>query len=94
MENFKTRLRQLRNERGISQNALSQAVGVTRAAVNAWETGKGYPNAYCLHALARYLNVSTDYLLGLKQAYSVDIGNLPPSEREIVLRLITCFKGS
>ena len=94
MENFKTRLKALRSERGISQNILAQAVGVTRAAVNAWEMGKGYPNAYCLCELAKYLNTTTDYLLGLKQEYSVDISMLPPNEKEIVLRLINCFRGS
>jgi len=93
MENFKTKLKALRSERGISQNVLAQALGVTRAAVNAWEMGKGYPNAYCLAALSKYLNVTTDYLLGLTQTYSVDISTLPANEREIVLRLIHCFRG-
>ncbi|MBQ4159949.1 MAG: helix-turn-helix transcriptional regulator [Clostridia bacterium] len=92
MENLKTRLRALRTERGISQNALAQAVGVTRAAVNAWETGRGYPNAYCLVQLSRYLNTTSDYLLGLTNSCSIDISALPQSEREIVLRLVSCFQ--
>ncbi len=91
MENFKERLKQLRTDLGISQSVLAKEIGVTRAAVNAWELGKGYPNVLCLVALARYLNISTDYLLGLNPTYSVDISTMPPSEREIVLRLVSCF---
>ncbi len=91
MENFKTKLKSLRTDRGISQNALAQAIGVTRAAVNAWELGKGYPNAVCLVQLAKYLNVSTDYLLGLTTSCSIDISQMPQNEREIVLRLVSCF---
>lgn len=91
MENFKTKLKQLRADLGISQSMLAQEIGVTRAAVNAWELGKGYPNAYCIVQLSRYLNVSSDYLLGLSQVYSVDISRMPPDEREIVLRLVSCF---
>ncbi len=91
MENFKTRLKNLRIERGISQNALAQSIGLTRAAVNAWEAGKGYPNAYCLAALSKYLNVSADFLLGISSAYTIDISKLPQEEREIVLRLVNCF---
>ncbi len=91
MENFKTKLKQLRGDLGISQSTLAQEIGVTRAAVNAWELGKGYPNTYCLVQLARYFNVSADYLLGLTQTCSVDISRMPQDEREIVLRLVSCF---
>lgn len=91
MEDFKNRLKAMRADRGISQSALAQAVGVTRAAVNAWELGKGYPNALCLVQLAKYLNVSTDYLLGLTSTCTVDISHMPQNEREIVLRLVSCF---
>ncbi len=91
MENFKNRLKAMRADRGISQSALAQAVGVTRAAVNAWELGKGYPNALCLVQLAKYLNVSADYLLGLTSTHTIDISRMPQNEREIVLRLVHCF---
>ena len=91
MENFKDRLKNLRTDLGISQSTLAQQIGVTRAAVNAWELGKGYPNVQCLVGLARYLNVSTDYLLGLSAGCSIDISAMAPSEREIVLKLVSCF---
>lgn len=47
-------LRALREQRGLSQKALGEAVGVSRQAINALETGKHAPSldlAYRLAAL-------------------------------------------
>ena len=41
---MKNRLRALREEHGLSQKALGEAVGVSRQAVNALETGKHSPS--------------------------------------------------
>ena len=59
------RIKQLRQEDGISQRELSQKVGVSPAAIAHWELGDRVPNALAVIKLAEYFQVSTDYLLGV-----------------------------
>lgn len=59
------RLRNLRKEKNIGQNALAKAIHVSNASVSYWETGKQEPCAEAIFKLAVYFNVSADYLLGI-----------------------------
>ena len=52
-----------RRRLGISQEALSEQLGVSPAAVGAYEQGRRSPSAAMLVALSRTLGVSTDFLL-------------------------------
>ena len=61
---FAQRLKELRRLRGVSQSALSQALGLSQQAVGKWETGRSTPDPQTLAALSAYFQVSTDYLLG------------------------------
>ncbi|MEG2652402.1 MAG: XRE family transcriptional regulator [Ruthenibacterium sp.] len=61
---FAQRLKELRHLNGVSQTALSQALGLSQQAVGKWETGRCTPDPQTLAALATYFHVSTDYLLG------------------------------
>ena len=60
---LKKRLHDLRIEHGITQADLAAAVGVSTRAVKYWERGERTPNLASLLALARYFNVTTEYLL-------------------------------
>ena len=53
-------IRTLREERGWTQLALANAIGVTPATVYNWERGKYEPKASQLRALARAFGVSMD----------------------------------
>lgn len=61
---FDKRLKEVRTVHGISQNALSQKIGVSVGAVGMWEIGKRKPNYDVLMKIADFFHVSTDYLLG------------------------------
>ncbi|MDE6059742.1 MAG: helix-turn-helix domain-containing protein [Clostridia bacterium] len=65
MDKFMERLKELRTEKGFSQMELAKATGISAGAIGFWETGKRIPNALAIIALAKYFNVSTDYLLGV-----------------------------
>ena len=54
----------LRNKKGMSQDALAQAVFVTRQAVSRWENGETVPNTETLKLLSRLFDVSINTLLG------------------------------
>ena len=57
------RIRELRNEQGISQEQLAIKVGVSRQAVTKWETGAGAPDIENLATLARVFGVTVDEIL-------------------------------
>ena len=64
VEKFIERLKELRIEKGISQAQLAKDTGLSQSAIAYWETGQRIPNAHAVIILAKYFNVSTDYLLG------------------------------
>ena len=58
-----TRLKDLRIKRDVSQADVAKAIGISRTAYVKYETGASKP-VRKLHELAKYFNVSADYLLG------------------------------
>ena len=62
---FGERLKALRQEKSIGQNLLAKDLQLSNASVSYWETGKQEPTAEAIFKLAKYFNVSADYLLGL-----------------------------
>ena len=63
---FGIRLKELRKENGITQVRLANDLNVTKATVNDWEHEKCETSFSMLAKIAKYFNVSTDYLLGLE----------------------------
>ena len=58
-------LRKIREKRHKNQLNVALEVGVTQESISMYESGVGYPSATVLIKLAKYLETSTDYLLGL-----------------------------
>jgi len=63
MENIGTNIMELRKGRGVAQEALAEATGVSIQAVSKWENG-GCPDTALLPAIADYFEVSIDSLFG------------------------------
>lgn len=59
-------IRSLRKNRGLTQEALSEALGVTVGAVYKWEAGLSMPEIGMLVKIAELFDVSVDVLLGYK----------------------------
>jgi transcriptional regulator with XRE-family HTH domain len=57
-------LRKLRLDAGLTQEKLGHAAFVSKSAISQYERGKSRPSRATLEALAKYFNVTTDYLLG------------------------------
>ena len=66
MEKFRERLRELRKENQLSMKQLANAIGTSDVAVNNWENGINEPKISYLFKLAKFFNVTSDYLLGLE----------------------------
>lgn len=63
-KSFAAILRELRKSRDLSQGDLAKALSVHQTAVSQWETGRTMPDIDTITQVAKYFNVSTDYLLG------------------------------
>ena len=55
---------ELRNKKGLSQEALAEKIFVSRQAVSRWETGETTPNTETLKLLSKVFDVSINTLLG------------------------------
>lgn len=110
MPEFKYRLRDLREKEGISGAKLGEKLGVGKSTVSMWENGKNYPTAAMLQKIAKYFNVSTDYLLGktdikieqtapisldeFQVAFYGEVKELSPEAKEKVLEYARLLKIS
>ena len=72
------RIRALRKERGLSQEALAQALEVSRQAVTKWEDGSSLPSTAKLFALAGFFSVPLAELTGTPE------GTAPPPDTAAV----------
>lgn len=63
---FAENLKRLRTERGLGQVELSQKLGLSKGIISLWENGLREPNMSSLIILAKFFNVSIDYLVGLE----------------------------
>lgn len=77
----------LRKTKGLTQEDLGRAVGVSMQAVSKWENG-GVPDAMLLPAIADTLGVSIDQLFGrnsaagdIEQAIARELTSIPRQER-------------
>ena len=58
------RLKELRLKSKLSQDRLAEKTGISQSALSNWEIGKGIPTSTAIITLARFFEVTTDYLLG------------------------------
>ena len=75
------RIALLRKEKGLTQEDLANAMGVSPQAVSKWENDQTCPDISALPKLAQLLEVSVDELLSGKEALPA-VRVLPPAERK------------
>jgi len=75
------RLKKLRIDGKLTQDDLATIIGVNKSAVSHYETNKDDPSDKIKVEIARYFNISLDYLLGL-----IDV-QVPIYTENIFLRL-------
>lgn len=71
---FKDILRQLRENKGISQEELARATGLSKSAISMYENGRREPKNYeILEILADYFNVDMNTLLDKKENEQIPV---------------------
>lgn len=71
--NVADRIQNLRKTKGVSQEQLADAIGVSRQAVSKWESEQTMPDLEKVILMSEYFDVTTDYLLkGIEPAGEVE----------------------
>lgn len=80
------RLKELRKQKKVTQQDVANYLGITRPAYTAYEKGSRNPDYDLLNKLARYFNVTTDYLLGSDVTNIKDStqAELTPYQQEVI----------
>ena len=75
------KLYKLRKKRGLSQEELADALGVSRQAISKWESGTALPETEKIILISNYFAVTADYLLNDEyddaNTSSADTGSTP-----------------
>ncbi|MBQ2718092.1 MAG: helix-turn-helix transcriptional regulator [Clostridia bacterium] len=66
MNRFAERLKELREERKLTQYELSKKVNLSAACINRWEKSLRVPNIDSIIILCRFFGCTSDYLIGLE----------------------------
>ena len=65
---MKNRVRQLREEQGLTQKQLGEKVNVSRQAINAVETGKFDPSLWLAYDIAQLFGMSIEDVFDFKES--------------------------
>lgn len=81
---FQKRLKELRTEKGTSQVAIAQILGITDRGYRKYEAGDNEPTLSVLIAIADYFDVSIDYLVGRSASPIIldRIGDVPEDKAD------------
>ena len=64
---FGLKLKEVRTEKRLTQLQLAQILSVSKTTICQWETSKQEPSLEDVVSIAKYFDVTADYLLGLEE---------------------------
>ncbi len=88
---FGVRLRQLREERGLSRTALAKKLGVSKETVYRYENNVQVPSLDRTKQIAVILRTSIDYLVGLDNQYTLKFPDLSKEQRNALNLFLRVF---
>lgn len=92
MKDLGKRIRSLRINKDMTQQALASCLSVTKSVISAYENSIRYPSFDVLVQLSNIFNVSTDYLLGCSRGKMIDVSSLHENEIEGIILLVNSLK--
>lgn len=87
------RIRQLREQNGLTQSDLARKVGLTRSSINGWEMGLSTPSTANVVELAKIFHTTTDFLLGLTEQEAIVLSGLSASEKKVLYGMVECLQA-
>lgn len=67
MQNYGKRLKQARLDKGYTQTEIANQLGLPQQTWQRYETGKNDLKMSTIYAICKALDISSDWLLGLKE---------------------------
>ena len=86
------RIKSRRQALNLSQSELSRQLNCTQAALSQYENGNREPGLNDLANIARCLNTTTDYLLGLDDVPNIRVDGLPISFVAHIVQIIQDYR--
>ena len=90
---FHEKLQELRKQKNLTQEELSEILFVSRTAISKWESGRGYPSIDSLKSIAEFFGVTIDELLSNRELICIaekDSHQKTQHMRDLVFGLIDC----
>lgn len=91
MEKQANRIKELRDEKSMTQIRLSIELGVSQETVSAYEIGKHYPSVKSLMRMAELFNASMDYIMGMSPVRTAIMEKGIPDDEVKLLQLYRKF---
>lgn len=89
---FGLRLKELRQEKHLSQEGVAKRLDVTRATISGYECNTIVPSTEQLVKLAILYNTSLDYLMGIDHRPNLYLDDLTESQQQTVIDIVTRLK--
>jgi len=90
--NLGKKIKDLRTAKKMTQSDLADRLGVTVSAISSYETIERQPTFETLVKMARFFNVTTDYLLGCGEKDSIDVTGLNVKQRSMLSDLASDYR--
>ncbi|MBR2375867.1 MAG: helix-turn-helix transcriptional regulator [Clostridia bacterium] len=86
-------IKYLRTQSGMNQVEFAKKMSVTKQCVSNWENDNVLPSIEMLVRIAKFFNVSTDYLLGIEAKETIDVQGLTADEISHIRLLVSDIKN-
>ena len=92
--NISKKIKELREQNNITQNKLANDLFIKQQTVAQWENGSRALKADSIISLAKYFNVSTDYVLGLDNKKYIEVSDLSLEVVSHIQQIINDIKNN
>lgn len=89
---FGNKLKELRQQAGLTQKQLAEQLGVTKSVISFYERSERTPSPDVLRKLASVFHVSTDFLLYIDRVKRIDISGLDDNDIQLVSMLVDTLR--
>ncbi len=93
MYDFGLLLKELREEKGLTQAQLAEKINRTKTVISKYESNTQSPTLETLIDLAVIFNVSLDYLAGISEKSAVSLEGLSDEQKKIIICLSQTFRN-
>jgi transcriptional regulator with XRE-family HTH domain len=90
---FGDKVKNLRVDRGLTQTAFAERMGVRKSIISAYESQMRMPSLEMLVKIALDFSVSVDWLLGVERTKSIDVAGLTDEQVAILAGLVEEFRA-